>query len=48
MGLQGIVEAISLLQNSMESLVTKSENLSVVVRELETQSDTLILAETNT
>ncbi|EKR72110.1 methyl-accepting chemotaxis protein [Leptospira noguchii] len=48
MGLRGIVEAISLLQNSMESLVTKSENLSVVVRELETQSDTLILAEINT
>ncbi|EMY77455.1 methyl-accepting chemotaxis protein signaling domain protein [Leptospira weilii serovar Ranarum str. ICFT] len=46
-GLQGIVEAIFFLQNSMESLVTKSENLSVVVRELETQSDALIVAETN-
>ncbi|RHX96336.1 chemotaxis protein, partial [Leptospira yasudae] len=41
MGLRGIVEAIASLQNSMESLVEKSENLSLIVRELETQSNSL-------
>lgn len=44
-GLKGIVQAIASLQNSMESLVEKSDTLSVIVRELETQSDALLQAE---
>lgn len=44
-GLKGIVQAIASLQNSMESLVEKSDTLSEIVKELETQSDTLIQVE---
>ncbi|MBM9498822.1 methyl-accepting chemotaxis protein [Leptospira sp. 201903071] len=46
LGLHGIVEAISSLQTSMESLMEKSENLSEIVKELEVQADTLAKSET--
>ncbi|TGK27914.1 methyl-accepting chemotaxis protein [Leptospira gomenensis] len=40
-GLTGIVEAISSLQSSMDSLMEKSDTLAVIVQELEAQSDSL-------
>ncbi|TGK27913.1 methyl-accepting chemotaxis protein [Leptospira gomenensis] len=40
-GLTGIVNAIVMLQNSMESLTEKSENLANIILELDSQSNTL-------
>ncbi|XDD50165.1 methyl-accepting chemotaxis protein [Leptospira sp. WS92.C1] len=46
MGLRGIVEAITSLQTSMESLMEKSENLTSIILELDSHSNKLTKVET--